>query len=195
MKSNFSARLSHTFFTATALKLAPKLVGVHVAVRQSDGSIRIGRIVETEAYCGPTDAACHARFGLTSRTKALLGAEACAYVFLVYGMHYCFNVVCGGLGQGHAVLVRAIEPVKNIDQSTNGPGKASRALGIDRRHNGASLLGDSIWLEKGKAPKSITTSARVGVSYAGNMADLPWRFFDEGSPHVSRPARKLIGRG
>lgn len=195
MKSNFSTRVSHPFYAKDALTLAPRLLGHGIAVRQTDGSVRIGRIVETEAYCGPNDSACHARFGLTARTRALLGPPGHAYVFLIYGMHHCFNVVCGRTGDGHAVLVRAIESVKNIDLSSNGPGKLTRALGIDRRHDGLSLLSDVVWIVKGTRPKAIATSARVGVGYAGEMADLPWRFFDADSRQVSRPNRKMIGSG
>lgn len=154
------------------------------------------RIVETEAYCGPDDGACHARFGRTPRTQALFGPPAFAYVFLIYGMHDCMNAVCGREGGGHAVLLRAGEPVHGIaaGQRTDGPGRLSRAMGITRRCNGMSLHSDELFFAEGDS-RRVQCSPRVGVGYAGAIAEEPWRFFDAESAHVSKPSPKTIGLG
>ena len=164
--------------------------------------MRVARIVETEAYRGPKDLACHARAGLTKRTKTLYGPPGHAYVFLIYGMYDCFNIVCFGEGRGHAVLVRAVEPVAGIPESagTAGPGRLTRALGISRSDDAHDLVvrskqgGRRIWIAARDRRPRISVSARVGVAYAGEWADRPWRFFDAASPHVSRPPARSIGR-
>lgn len=163
-------------------------------------SERVGRIVETEAYRGPTDLACHARVGLTKRTRTLYGPPGHAYVFLIYGMYDCFNVVCFGEGKGHAVLVRAVEPVSGVSEGVraDGPGRLTRALGITRAHDGVDLArGDAIAIAP-RAPGRrvrVAVTARVGVAYAGAWADEPWRFLDAESRGVSKPAARTIGRG
>ena len=183
------------FFERDARVLARALIGTTLVHVLPTGERREGRIVETEAYRGPTDAASHARFGLTKRTRTLLGPPARAYVYLIYGMYDCFNVTCFGEGKGHAVLVRAVEPVLGITERTDGPGRLTRALGITRALDGVSLLGAPLWLlERARRPR-IAVGARVGVAYAGEIADAPWRFFDAASRHVSRPAARLVGRG
>lgn len=163
--------------------LARALVGAHLV----HGN-RVARIVETEAYRGPKDLACHARVGLTKRTRALLGPPAHAYVFLVYGMHECFNVVGGAEGRGHAVLIRAVEPVSGIDDErrTSGPGLLTRALGISRVHDGASLTTGELYIAARTKRPRIAVGVRIGVEYAGKWAKKPWRFYDPRSPCVSR---------
>lgn len=168
-----------------------------VGTRLVHGS-RVGRIVETEAYCGPADGACHARVGLTKRTRTLFGPAGHAYVFLIYGMYDCFNAVCLGEGQGHAVLVRAIEPVAGIDPDvrTDGPGRLSRALGITRACDAIDLTtGKELMVTARRSRPRISVTARVGVAYAGAIADAPWRFFDASSRWVSRPSARTIGLG
>ena len=167
-------------------------------VHAREGDVRVARIVETEAYRGPADLACHARAGLTTRTRALLGPPGHAYVFLVYGMHECFNVVGLAEGRGHAVLVRAVEPLAGIDEDarTSGPGLVTRALGITRAHDGADLVSGDVYVAaRLSRPARIEVGPRVGVGYAGAWADKPWRFFDPSSVCVSRPPRASIGRG
>ncbi len=158
---------------------------------------RVARIVETEAYRGPRDLACHARAGLTKRTRSLLGEEGHAYVFLVYGMHDCFNVTCLGEGRGHAVLVRAGEPVSGFDAGArlDGPGRFAKGMGITRTLDGHDLTRPPLFLlpRSGRRVR-IAVTARVGVAYSGDWADKPWRFLDVSSPHVSRPPRSAIGR-
>lgn len=208
--SDLDARLPPSFFARDALVVARALVGVTLVVRaphdrRDDAAppghgahVRAARIVETEAYRGPRDLACHARAGLTKRTRTLYGPPGRAYVFLIYGMYDCFNVVCFGEGKGHAVLVRAAEPVVGVDEGvrTDGPGRLTRALGITRAHDGEDLVaGAAIALAPRTSRPAIGVSARVGVAYAGAWADEPWRFFDARSRHVSRPPAKSIGRG
>ncbi len=185
--------MKRSFFARDAVTLARDLLGTHL-VHEMEGGVRIGRIVETEAYCGPDDAACHARFGRTERTRALFGPPGHAYVFLIYGMYDCFNVVGLAEGQGHAVLVRAVEPVSGIAGRTDGPGRLTRAMGLSRAHDGMGLQRGPVRIEPGRAPVRTAITARVGVAYAGDDADLPYRFVDAGSAHVSRPAARLIGR-
>lgn len=204
------ARLPRDFFARDAKVVARALLGAHVVVRAPrasrddddppGGGVRVGRIVETEAYCGPEDLACHARAGLTKRTRTLYGPPGHAYVFLIYGMYDCFNVVCFGEGKGHAVLVRAVEPVLGVDAGVraDGPGRLTRALGITRAHDGVDIVdGDAISL----APRPpgvrvrVRTTPRVGVAYAGEWADRPWRYLDAASRGASRPSPRTIGRG
>ncbi len=159
----------------------------------------VGRVVETEAYRGPRDLACHARVGLTRRTRTLLGPPGHAYVFLIYGMYDCLNVVCGAVGRGHAVLLRGVEPVSGLPKGArgDGPGRLTRMLQIARDLDGADLCGPDApltFLARRARPK-LAITPRVGVGYAGVWADKPWRFLDPTSEHVSRPSRKTIGRG
>jgi DNA-3-methyladenine glycosylase len=189
-------RLPVQFYERDALTVARALVGTHLV--HGD---KVARIVETEAYRGPTDLACHARAGITKRTRTLYGPPGRAYVFLIYGMYDCFNVVCFGEGKGHAVLVRAVEPVSGVPEGarTDGPGRLARALEITRAHDGVDLVRGEGKGTLGIAPRSgrprIAVSARVGVAYAGEIAEAPWRFFDPTSKHVSRPSPRSIGLG
>jgi DNA-3-methyladenine glycosylase len=162
-----------------------KLV-VHLA---DDGVRRAGRIVETEAYVGPDDAASHARSGPRGRASLMWGPAGVAYVYLIYGMHYCFNPVTEAEGYPGAVLVRAIEPLEPGEgQRGNGPALACRSLRIDRGCNGLDLVTSQLWLES--APEvedeQVRVGPRIGVDYAGDWAAHPWRFWIADSPHVSR---------
>jgi DNA-3-methyladenine glycosylase len=190
-------RLGRAFYARDALVVARALIGAYLVRVGDDGVRRVVRIVETEAYRGPKDAASHARAGLTRRTRTLFGAPGRAYVFFVYGMHDCFNVVCFEEGRGHAVLVRAGEPVRGIPPSvrTDGPGRVAKALGITRVDDAADLTCGALYLTPRKVRPRISTSARVGVAYAGEIAEAAWRFFDPTSRHVSRPPRGAIGLG
>src|SRR5690606_37670085 len=128
-----------------------------------------GRIVETEAYVGEEDLACHASKGLTARTSTIYGPPGHAYVYLIYGMYHMFNVVAAETGVPHAVLVRAVELLDGPEAvRADGPGKLTRALGITKTaHNGASLLGPALAIHDGPAPAEVGVSARIGVAYAG----------------------------
>ncbi len=186
------------YFERDARLLARALIGAYLVRESGAGATaKVARIVETEAYRGPSDKASHARAGLTRRTRTLLGPPGFAYVFLVYGMHECFNVVCLREGEGHAVLVRAAEPVLGIAPSArcDGPGRLARAMGITRAEDGHDLTAAPLYVSPRKGRVLLGVSARVGVGYAGAFAERPWRFFDRQSAHVSRPPASAIGLG
>jgi DNA-3-methyladenine glycosylase len=181
------AKLPRTFFERSTLAVARALIGMHL-VHDDGRSVRAGRIVETEAYQGPRDLAAHSARGRTARTEVMFGPPGHAYVYFIYGVWHCLNVVTGAPGVPHAVLLRALEPLGELDQPTWGPGLLCRALGIDRRLNGADLLGGVLWLEEppaGTPPARVARSTRIGVDYAGEWAQRPWRFFARHSPFVS----------
>jgi DNA-3-methyladenine glycosylase len=192
-----AACLPRAWYARDAVTVARSLIGC-LLVHESPGGgqPRMSRIVETEAYRGPRDLACHARVGLTKRTRALFGEEGHAYVFFVYGMHDCFNVTCRGVGRGQAVLVRAGEATLGFEHGArlDGPGRFARTMGITRALDGYDLTGPPIYLcPRLKRPRILVT-ARVGVGYAGAWADRPWRFLDASSAHVSKPPKSAVGR-
>lgn len=158
-------------------------------VHRVDGVSRIGRVVEAEAYLGPHDLAAHSARGRTARTEVMFGPPGHAYVYLIYGMHHCFNAVTGAEGIASAVLIRALEPIENLEGKTQGPGLLCRALGIDRSLNGADLLGEKLFFAepaRRAVPFQIAARPRIGVDYAGEWALKPLRFCIEGSPYLSR---------
>lgn len=172
-----------------------------------DGTRLAGRIVETEAYLGEVDRAAHSFGGRrTARNESMWGEAGHAYVYFVYGMHYCVNVVAERPGRPAAVLLRALEPLEDLERMRrsrlgrraarpladtdlcSGPARLSQALGIDRALDGADLVtGERLYIERGRriAPARITTTPRVGVAYAGEWAARPLRFYVAGNPHVS----------
>ncbi len=175
------------FYARDALTVAPALLGMHL-VRNDAGTLRIGRIVETEAYRGPEDRAAHSAGGRrTARTEVMFGPPGHAYVYLIYGFWNCLNVVVATPGVPQAVLIRALEPIRNVEHGTWGPGLLCRALGIDRRFNGIDLRGAELWIERPRrrATLHVATAPRVGVDYAGEWAARPWRFYDRDSAYVS----------
>lgn len=166
------------------------------------GQITSGRIVETEAYAGATDNASHASAGRrTQRNEIMYADGGVAYVYLCYGIHHLFNVVTNIKENPHAVLIRALEPMKGIENMlartgkekldftlTKGPGNVSKALGIFTKHNGSSLLGNEIYIagdEFSYSGNEIGASPRIGVEYAGQDAKLPFRFYVKENPFVS----------
>jgi len=157
---------------------------VHVG---DDEVRRSGRIVETEAYVGPQDLASHARVGAKGRAAVMYGPAGVAYVYLVYGMHHCFNAVTEADGYPGAVLVRAIEPLENADRGA-GPALVCRALHIDRACSGLDLTASRLFLEEAPvvADKDVRVGPRIGVDYAGEWAAHPWRFWVADSASVSR---------
>jgi DNA-3-methyladenine glycosylase len=180
------AKLPRSFYARETLTVAKDLIGMHL-VRAGDGQRQVGRIVETEAYKGPQDLAAHSARGRTARTEVMFGPPGHAYVYLIYGMWHCLNVVTVAVDVPHAVLIRALEPVAGIAAATHGPGLLCRALGIDRTLNGVDLDGSVLWIEAPEpaAPVRVARSPRIGVDYAGDWARKPWRFYDAASPHVS----------
>jgi len=194
--------LPRDFHARPAVEVARDLIGMHLALERA-GSLRIGRIVEAEAYQGPDDRAAHSAGGRrTARTEVMFGPAGHAYVYLIYGMWHCLNVVTAQRDVPHAVLLRALEPISGIDAVTHGPGLLTRALGIDRRDNGLDLCGTTLWIMEPprRRPVRIGTGPRIGVDYAGEWAGRPWRFFDADSVHVStvssaRRRKALNGTG
>lgn len=185
-KVETSTPVPRQFYAGRTLAVARHLIGMHLV--HQDGPIRrVGRIVETEAYQGPSDLAAHSSKGRTPRNDVMFGPPGHAYVYFIYGFWYCVNVVTREAGVPHAVLLRALEPVEGITDKTWGPGLLCRAMNIDRKLNGADLLGPTLWLErpKGAKPVRIARATRIGVDYAGDWAQRPWRFFDRDSPYVS----------
>jgi DNA-3-methyladenine glycosylase len=178
MKTSTSGRtiLQRAYFAQSTLRVARSLIGKYL-VRVIDGCILSGKIVEVEAYVGAQDKACHASKGRTQRTEVLFGPPGVAYVYLIYGMYHCLNVVTEREEFPSAVLIRAI----HIDgELVDGPGRLCRALQIDRRLNRVDLTtGESIWFEdRGDLVRrgDVGTHPRVGVDYAGEWAKKPWRF-------------------
>lgn len=172
--------LPRSFYARPAVEVARALLGKILA----HGKVS-GRIVETEAYLGLTDAAAHACRGATPRTRVLFGPPGHAYVYLIYGIHNCLNIVAEPEGAAGCVLIRALEPRTGIAQPTDGPGKLTHALGITLQHNGCDVTRGPITV---RAPKNdgafeIGTSPRIGITKA---ADLPLRFFINGNRFVSR---------
>lgn len=156
-------------------------------VHRGPRGLQVGRIVETEAYKGPQDLAAHSARGRTPRTEVMFGPPGHAYVYFIYGFWHCLNVVTADHGVPHAVLLRAIEPIAGIADSTHGPGLLCRAMHIDKSLNGIDLTRSQLWIERPddfRKPK-IERSTRIGVDYAGEWAKKPWRFFDKESPYVS----------
>ncbi len=182
------AVLPRSFYARTALQVARALLGQQL-VHRVGKQTRAGRIVETEAYVGPHDLACHACHGRTQRTEVMFGPPGHAYVYFVYGMHFCFNVVTGEEGVASAVLVRGVEPLLGIAPGvrTDGPGRLTRALGIGRAENTLDLTTSSLTIRQGTPPPrgSLRRGPRVGVDYAGPWAARPYRYWVEGSPGVS----------
>ena len=180
-------RLPRAFYDRDTIVVAKELLGKFL-VHISGGVERIGKIVETEAYLGPHDLAAHSARGLTGRTKTMFGPPGHAYVYFIYGMYFCMNVVTEREGHASAVLLRAIEPVKNIEGRTCGPGLLCRAMKIEKRLNGRDLLSDDFFIaEPGTAGSfSIVKCPRVGVDYAKHWAKRHLRFYIKGNPCVSR---------
>jgi DNA-3-methyladenine glycosylase len=194
-------KLAESFYKRKdVVRIARELLG-KALFTSHEGVVTGGIIVETEAYSW-TERGCHA-YGKrkTPRNTVMFGPGGVAYVYFCYGMHYLFNVVTNTQDAPEAVLIRAIEPIAGIEQMqmrrgalkqqrhlTSGPGKLTKALGIDRNFNGKSLLGNEVWIEEvGTKILSgqIEASPRIGIDYAGDDAALPWRFTIKGNPWVS----------
>lgn len=186
-------KLPMSFYSQKTERVASALLGKRL-VRIWRGKRLSGVIVETEAYLGANDAACHTwKNRRTDRVNSMFLAGGHAYVYMIYGMHYCFNVVSRGLNEPEAVLIRAIEPDDLSLWRTDGPGRLCKALRISRAHDGFRLDGETIFIEQsGRFPakEEIGRSPRVGVEYAGEAAHWPLRFFWRGNPHLSRKESK-----
>ena len=205
-------KIKKSFYNRKTLKVAQEILGKFL-VRKIGKKIIAGKIVETEGYVGPNDLASHASRGKTARTAPMFGPPGHAYIYLVYGLNYCFNIVTEKKNYPAAVLIRALEPINGIDimlqnrqlnkkqkqklnsqnsilkTLTNGPGKLCQALKIDKILNNADLTDGALWLEdRGLKikPREIVAARRVGVDYAGKYKNKPWRFYLKGNQFVSK---------
>jgi len=193
--NNKFKKLPRKFYERDTLTVARELLG-KIFVHNLQGKLISGKIVETEAYLGEKDAAAHTYRGKTKRNEVMFKEGGHLYVYFTYGMHYCANVVTEQEGVGHAVLLRAVQPVEGFEtmrelrkldtvmELANGPAKLCQAFGIARAQNGTDLLGDKIFICDAECvPASrIGTSERVGITKA---KEFPWRFFIKGNPFVS----------
>ncbi len=181
------------------VKIAKEVLG-KVLFTRIDGEVTAGMIVETEAY-SDRERGCHAFNGKTQRNEIMFAHGGVAYVYLCYGIHHLFNIVTNNVGRADAVLIRALQPwkgeglmmermkVKSLKRITSGPGKLTKALGIDRDYNGKNLLSNEVWIEdvgEKVSPKKMLTSPRIGIDYAGKDALLPWRFSVKDNEWVSK---------
>lgn len=190
-------KLEREFYLRDGLTVARELIGKKLVTNLPDG-LTSGIIVETEAYMGTIDAAAHSYHGKTERTKIFYGAGGFVYVYLIYGMHLCTNVVANVENVPEAVLIRALEPVdgielmkrrrgkKNLRELCSGPGKLSRALGVTKNFYGLDLCGDEIFIETTENFQAdIAATKRINVDYAGAAADYLWRFVAADSKFLS----------
>lgn len=199
----WGCRWSKAQFAEAAKEVAPALLGQYLVHETAQG-ILAGRIVETEAYGGTyrrqADDGSHAFHGLTARTEPMFRAGGYSYVYLIYGMYCCMNIVTGPAGEGQAVLIRAIEPVVGTSlmlsnrhmgtlavRLTNGPGKLCMAMAIDRSQNGLDLCTGPLYIAepRTKQPIIMKRSARINIDYAIKGKYFPWRYYIKGNPYIS----------
>ena len=178
--------LPRAFYRRKTTVVARDLIGRVLARRIAPRQILRGTIVEVEAYAGFEDQASHAFRGRTARNEVMFARGGLAYVYLIYGMHHCFNVVTESRAFPAAILIRATTaPAAGV--SASGPGRLTRAFAIDRSFSGTALTGGNLWLEKGNPqPQKVIRGKRVGVDYAGHWATAPLRFAWKDHPELSR---------
>lgn len=186
------SKLKRDFYAnPNCAQVAQQLIGKTLVVNKPGQPKRVGRIVETEAYLGPHDLAAHSSKGVTARTQIMFGEPGHVYVYLIYGMHHCMNLVSGPVGSGSGILLRALEPIEGILLPTNGPGRLCKALGVTRADYGTDVCEDQIYvldtpLAQGE---QIEKSPRIGVDYAGEWAHELLRFSMKNNPYVSKPRK------
>lgn len=191
--------LPRDFYARSVLIVARQCIGKTIVHRTVEGETA-GRIVEVEAYRGPLDLAAHSARGLTKRTAAMYGPPGHAYVYLLYGTCWAMNLVVADAGEPHAVLIRAIEPIRGIElmaarrrkpatsrDLTNGPGKLTEALAVTGADYGRDLCDDVLFLTEAGDRRAVKVgrSPRINIDYAGVWADRPWRFYERGNRYVS----------
>ncbi len=196
--------LKKDFYIGTTPKIAKRLLGKRLC-RKTESGLWVGKIVETEAYVGAKDLACHSAKGRTTRTEAMFDTAGHAYIYLIYGMYYCLNIVTQKEGVPEAVLIRSLEPLilsgekiepeqeryqeEKTEKILNGPGKLCREFRIGKELNGANLVEkNGLWLEDGEdvPPRDIVAVPRIGVDYAGHWKDKPLRFYIKDNGFVSK---------
>lgn len=185
--------INKKFYSRNTLETARSLLGMILCRRLENGEVIKGKIVETEAYT-QDEPSCHAYKGITKRSETMFRAPGIAYVYFTYGMYHCLNIITEKEGFGAGVLIRAIEPLSDINQlspkilNTNGPAKLCRTLNITRKLNSINVCSKKspIWLEYGNEIKDsdIIQTTRIGIKQA---ADLPWRFYIKDNKFVSKP--------
>ncbi|QUH21706.1 DNA-3-methyladenine glycosylase [Alkaliphilus sp. B6464] len=201
-------KLKRQFYNRPTLDVAKDLLGKNL-VHYSNGEILMGKIVEVEAYIGAIDKAAHSYNNkITERTKVMFGPPGHAYVYLIYGMYNCMNVVTQMEGEAAAVLVRAVEPIEGINimahnrygksteeltkkqiiNLTSGPGKLCMAMGITKLNNSMDLCGDILWIEDSNEDNvfEVVTTTRINIDYAEEAIDFPWRFYIKDNPFISK---------
>jgi len=180
-------KLPRRFYDRDTILVAHELLG-KLLVHQSGGVQRVGKIVEVEAYLGEHDLAAHSSKGRTARTEIMFGPPGHAYVYFIYGMYFCMNVVTEREGHASAVLLRAVEPIKNLEGRTCGPGLLCKAMKIDKRLNGHDLLSDDFFIASPTSAEIFKTikGPRIGVDYAKHWARRHLRFYIKGNTCVSR---------
>ena len=190
--------VDRAWFDRSSQDVAGELLGMRLVHDAPPGRVG-GRIVEVEAYLGPEDLAAHSSRGRTARNATMFGPPGHLYVYLIYGIHHCMNVVTGPGTKPEAVLVRALALDEGVEVARGrrgpavqdarlaaGPGNLAQALGVDRRLDGASLLDGPVRIEAGPRPAQVSWGPRIGVAYAGDWAARPLRAWITGDPHVSR---------
>lgn len=180
-------KLPRAFYDRDTQTVAKALLGkylVHVTGKVK----KIGKIVEVEAYLGPHDLAAHSAKGLTKRTQVMFGPPGHAYVYLIYGMYHCLNVVTEKDGHASAVLLRALQPISEIETRTQGPGLLCKAMHIDKRLNGHDLLSDDLFIAEPPEAEiiHIVKKPRIGVPYAKHWAKRLLRFYIKDNPFISK---------
>lgn len=194
-------KLDRAFYLRTdPVEIAKELLGKYL-VRNLDEGTTIGKIVEVEAYMGTKDAAAHSYKGIiTERIRVMFGEGGHAYVYMIYGMYYCFNIVTNGPNVPYAILVRALEPIEGIElmqkrinkekinQLCNGPGKLCKAMAINKSDNGIDLCGNEIYITEGERieEENIIATPRINIDYSGPAKDYLWRFIIKDSLYISR---------
>ena len=191
-------KLRRSFYEQTTIDVAKQLLGKYLVRKHPEGNTA-GRIVETEAYIGPRDLACHASNGRTARTEVMFGPAGHAYVYFIYGFYNMLNLVTETEGYPAAVLIRAVEPVDGIElmkmrrqngalrNLASGPGKLCQAFAVDRTLNGADLGGSVLYVEdRGEPVPKFRATPRIGVDYAGKWKNKPYRFLIRGNEFVSK---------
>jgi DNA-3-methyladenine glycosylase len=177
-------KLPRSFYARDTVTVAKELLGKYLIHED-----RIGKIVEVEAYVGQHDLACHSSKGNTARTSVMFGPAGYAYVYLIYGMYYCTNIVTETEGIGSAVLLRALEPIQNIQERTQGPGLLSKAMHIDKQLNAHDLTSDVFCIATPESQESfaIVERPRIGVHYAKDWAKQLLRFYIKDNTFISKP--------
>lgn len=195
-------KLTREFYLRSGLEVAHDLIGKQLVHHTPEGIIS-GLIVEVEAYMGHIDAAAHSyRASRIGRTAVQYGPGGYAYLFMLYGMHLCMNVVANAEECPEVILIRALQPVdgialmksrrkqKDLRNLCNGPGKLTQALGIEKRHYGADLCGEELYIESIDMPTPpVSATKRINIDYSGEAIHYPWRFVWTDSPYISVPPR------